>query len=222
MEHFGFDLKAEAVLQTLTHEVVKYSEIEGEILDIDQVRSSIARRLGLDIVGLVPSGRHVNGVVEMMLDAKQRYDQLLDEERLFGWHAALFTTGRSNMYRIVVGDWRKNSKDDPMQVVSGAMGGEKVHFQAPDSEKFPVEMERFFTLFNSDTAIDLMLKAAVAHLWFVTVHPFEDGNGRVSRAIANMQLARADGSSKRFYSMSAQIRKERKHSLFGIGEKPIG
>ncbi len=218
MEHLGFDLKAEAVLQTLTQDVVKSSEIEGEMLNIDQVRSSIARRLGLDIVGLVPSDRHVDGVVEMMLDATQRYDQPLDEERLFGWHAALFPTGRSSMYRIVVGDWRKNTKDNPMQVVSGAIGREKVHFQAPDSDKLLVEMERFLAWFNSDVAIDPMLKAAVAHLWFVTIHPFEDGNGRISRAIADMQLARADGSPQRFYSMSAQIRQERKH-YYSILEK---
>jgi Fic family protein len=218
MEHLGFDLKAEAVLQTLTQDVVKSSEIEGEMLDIDQVRSSIARHLGLDIVGLVPSDRHVDGVVDMMLDATQRYDRPLDEERLFGWHAALFPTGRSSMCRIVVGDWRKNTKDDPMQVVSGAMGREKVHFQAPDSEKLPVEMERFLTWFNSDVAIDPMLKAAVAHFWFVTLHPFEDGNGRISRAIADMQLARADGSPQRFYSMSAQIRQEPKH-YYSVLEK---
>lgn len=218
MEHLGFELKTEAVLQTLTQDVIKSSEIEGETLDIDQVRSSIARRLGLNIVGLVPSDRHVDGVVEMMLDATQRYDQLLDEERLFGWHAALFPSGRSSMYRIVVGDWRKNTKDDPMQVVSGALGREKVHFQAPNSDILPVEMERFLTWFNSDTAIDPMLKAAVAHLWFVTIHPFEDGNGRISRAIADMQLARADGSAQRFYSMSAQILQERKH-YYSVLEK---
>lgn len=218
MEHLGFDLKAEAVLQTLTQNVVKSSEIEGEMLDISQVRSSIARRLGLDIVGLVPSDRHVDCVVEMMLDATQRYDRPLDEERLFGWHAALFPTGRSGMYRIVVEDWRKNTKNDSMQVVSGAMGREKVHFQAPDSNELPVEMERFLTWFNSDIAIDPMLKAAVAHLWFVTIHPFEDGNGRISRAIADMQLARADGGPQRFYSMSAQIRQERKH-YYSVLEK---
>lgn len=218
MEHLGFDLKAEAVLQTLTQDVVKSSEIEGEMLDIDQVRSSIARRLGLDFDGLAPSDRHVDGVVEMMLDATQRYDRPLDEERLFGWHAALFPTGRSSMYRIGVGDWRKNTKDDPMQVVSGAMGREKVHFQAPHSEQLPAEMERFLTWFNSDPAIDPMLKAAVAHFWFVTIHPFEDGNGRISRAIADMQMARADGSPQRFYSMSAQIRQERKQ-YYSVLEK---
>lgn len=202
----------------MTQEVVKSSEIEGEILDTDQVRSSIARRLGMDIAGLVPSDRHVDGVVEMMLDATQQYDQLLDEERLFGWHASLFPTGRSGMYRIVVGDWRKNTKDDPMQVVSGAIGREKVHFQAPDAEKLPIEMKRFLDWFNNPAAIDPMIKAAVAHLWFVTIHPFEDGNGRISRAIADMQLARTDGSPQRFYSMSAQIRQER-NKYYSVLEK---
>ncbi|MGF7233009.1 Fic family protein [Arachidicoccus sp.] len=218
IEHLSFALKAEAVLLTLTQDVMKSSEIEGEILDIDQVRSSIARRLGLDIAGLVASDRDVDGVVEMMLDATQRYDSTLDKERLFGWHAALFPTGRSSMYRIVVGDWRKNTKDDPMQVVSGVMGREKVHFQAPDSEQVPIEMERFVKWFNSDDVIDPILKAAIAHLWFVTIHPFEDGNGRISRAIADMQLARADGTPGRFYSMSSQIRQERKQ-YYSILEK---
>lgn len=209
MEHLGFDLKSEAMLQTLTQDIIKSSEIEGEILDIDQVRSSIARRLGMDIAGLVPSDRDVDGVVEMMLDATQRFQDPLNEERLFGWHASLFPTGRSGMYRIVVGGWRKNTKDDPMQVVSGAWGREKVHFRAPDSDKLPGEMDQFIKWFNREFAIDPILKAAIAHLWFVTVHPFEDGNGRISRAIADMQLARADGISERFYSMSAQIRQER-------------
>ena len=218
IEHLGFDLKAEAVLLTLTQDVMNSSEIEGEILDIDQVRSSIARRLGLDIAGLVASDRDVDGVVEMMLDATQRYDSTLDKERLFGWHAALFPTGRSSMYRIVVGDWRKNTKNDPMQVVSGVMGREKVHFQAPDSEQVPIAMERFIKWFNSDDVIDPILKAAIAHLWFVTIHPFEDGNGRISRAIADMQLARADGTPGRFYSMSSQIRQERKQ-YYSILEK---
>lgn len=218
MEHLSFDLKSEAVLQTLTQDIVKSSEIEGEHLDLKQVRSSIARRLGLDIAGLVPSDRHVDGVVEMMLDATQRNDRPLVEERLFGWHAALFPTGRSGMYRIVVGDWRKNTKDDPMQVVSGAMGREKVHFQAPDSGQLPMEMERFLRWFNGDVRIDPLIKAAIAHLWFVTIHPFEDGNGRISRAIADMQLARTDGTTQRFYSMSAQIRLERKH-YYSILEK---
>lgn len=218
IEHIGFELKAEAVLQTLTLDVVKSSEIEGEILDIDQVRSSIARRLDLDIGGLVPSNRNVDGVVKLMLDAKQRHDSPLDEQRLFGWHAALFTTGRSSMYKIIVGDWRKNTENDPMQVVSGAMGREKVHFQAPDSEQIPIEMARFLRWFNSGVKIDPILKAAIAHLWFVTIHPFEDGNGRISRAITDMQLARADGSNDRYYSMSAQIRQEQKQ-YYSVLEK---
>ena len=218
MEHLGFDLKSEAILQMLTQDVVKSSEIEGEILDSAQVRSSIARRLGMDVAGLVPSDRHVDGIVEMMLDATQGYDKPLDEERLFVWHAALFPTGRSGMYRIVVGDWRKNRKDDPMQVVSGAMGREKVHFQAPDADKLTKEMRRFLAWFNSEITMDPMLKAAIAHLWLVTIHPFEDGNGRISRAIADMQLARGDESPQRFYSMSAQIRQER-NKYYSVLEK---
>lgn len=210
MEHLGFDLKSEAVLQILTYDVVKSSEIEGEVLNMEEVRSSIARRLGIDIRGSVPFGRHVDGVVEMMLDATQHYGEQLTAERLFDWHAALFPTGRSGMHRIVVGNWRRNTIDDPMQVASGPMGREKVHFQAPDSERLPMEMERFLDWFNGEAKIDPILKAAIAHLWFVTIHPFEDGNGRISRAIADMQLARADGSAQRFYSMSAQIRLDRK------------
>lgn len=209
MEALGFDLQSEAVLQTLTVEVVKSSEIEGENLDVDQVRSSIARRLGMDIAGLIPSDRNVDGVVDMVLDATLERDKHLDDERLFGWHAALFPTGHSGMNRIVVGDWRNNSKDDPMQVASGAMGRERVHFQAPDSNKVPQEIQQFLNWFNSDFEMDAMIKAGIAHLWFVTIHPFEDGNGRISRAIADLQLSRADDTSQRFYSMSSQIRQER-------------
>jgi Fic family protein len=210
MEGLGFQLQSEATLQTLTLDVLKSSEIEGELLDADQVRSSIARRLGMDIAGLVPADRHVEGVVEMMLDATQKYKQSLSEDRLFGWHAALFPTGRSGIHKIVVGLWRDNKKDDPMQVVSGAMGKEKVHYQAPDADRLPTEMKQFINWFNENVAIDAVIKAAIAHLWFVTIHPFDDGNGRIARAIADMQLARADGTPQRFYSMSAQIRKERK------------
>jgi Fic family protein len=210
MEGLGFNLKAEASLQTLTLDVLKSSEIEGELLDAEQVRSSIARRLGMDIVGLVPTDRHVEGIVEMMLDATQQYQQPLSEDRLFDWHAALFPTGRSGMHKIVVGAWRDNKKDDPMQVVSGTMGKEKVHYEAPDADRLSTEMNQFINWFNEDSSMDAVIKAAIAHLWFVTVHPFDDGNGRIARAIADMQLARADGSSQRFYSMSAQIRKERK------------
>lgn len=209
MEGLGFNLQAEATLQTLTLDVLKSSEIEGEILDREQVRSSIARRLGMDIAGLVPTDRHVEGVVEMMLDATQNYTNELTDERLFGWHAALFPTGRSGMHKIVVGAWRDNTKDDPMQVVSGPMGREMVHYEAPASEVLEKEIKRFCDWVNKEYSIDPVMKAAIAHLWFVTIHPFDDGNGRIARAIADMQLTRADGTPQRFYSMSAQIRKER-------------
>lgn len=209
MESLGFSLQSEAVLQTLTLDVLKSNEIEGEILDQDQVRSSIARRLGMDVAGLVPADRNVEGVVEMLLDATQNYESKLTKDRLFDWHAALFPTGRSGMHHITVGDWR-NNKAGPMQVVSGPMGRERIHFEAPDASKLENEMESFLKWFNtSPMHIDPVLKAAIAHLWFVTIHPFDDGNGRIGRTIADMQLARADGSPQRFYSMSAQIRKER-------------
>lgn len=210
MEGLGFHLKEEATLQTLTQDVLKSSEIEGEILNAEQVRSSIARRLGMDIVGLVPSDRHVDGVVEMLLNATQRYVDDLSAERLFGWHAALFPTGRSGMYKIVAGAWRTNPHNSPMQVVSGPMGRETVHYQAPNSELLNEQMRQFFVWFNAPLDIDPVLKAGLAHLWFVTIHPFDDGNGRIARAITDMQLARADTSSQRFYSMSAQIQSERK------------
>lgn len=217
MEGIGFALQEEATLHTLTQDVVKSSEIEGEILNPDQVRSSIARRLGMDVAGLVPFDRNVEGVVEMMLDATQRYTEKLTDDRLFGWQAALFPTGRSGIAKIVVGAWRDNSKNDPMQVISGAMGREKVHYQAPDSEILNNEMQQFIEWFNTNTGTDPVLKAGIAHLWFVTIHPFEDGNGRITRAITDMQLARADGSAKRFYSMSAQIQAER-NSYYDILE----
>ncbi|MFT3936984.1 MAG: Fic family protein [Chitinophagaceae bacterium] len=209
MESLGFHLQAEANLQTLTLDVIKSSEIEGEVLDTDQVRSSIARKLGMDIAGLIPADRHVEGVVEMMLNATQQHQQLLSADRLFNWHAALFPTGRSGMHTINVAAWRSNTKDNPMQVVSGAMGKEKIHFQAPDADRVNDEMNRFINWFNEDSSMDVLIKAGVAHLWFVTIHPFDDGNGRIARAIADMQLSRADASVQRFYSMSAQIRKER-------------
>lgn len=218
MEGLGFRLKEEATLQTLTMDVLKSSEIEGEILNPDQVRSSIARRLGMDVAGLVPSDRNVEGVVEMMLDATQQYTMPLTDERLFGWHASLFPTGRSGMHKIVVGGWRDNAKNDPMQVVSGAMGREKVHFQAPDADLLDKEMSQFLDWFNTEERLDPVLKAAIAHLWFVTIHPFDDGNGRITRAITDMQLSRADGSRQRFYSMSAQIRIER-NSYYDILER---
>jgi Fic family protein len=208
METLGFDLRNEALLDTLTLDVIKSSEIEGEFLNPDQVRSSIARRLGMEIAGAVESDRNVEGVVEMMLDATQNCFAPLTADRLFDWHAALFPTGRSGMYKITVADWRKDDAG-PMQVVSGAMGKEKVHFQAPDSDAVVKEMTRFIEWFNN-RRIDLVIKAAVAHLWFVTIHPFDDGNGRITRALTDMLLAQSDNSNQRFYSMSAQIRLERK------------
>jgi Fic family protein len=218
MESMGFNLQAEANLYTLTLDVLKSSEIEGEILNHDQVRSSIARRLGMDIAGLIPADRHVEGIVEMMLDATQKYNEPLLDERLLSWHAALFPTGRSGMHRIVVGNYRDNSKVDPMQVISGPMGKEKVHFQAPDSDVLISEMNKFLDWFNTEKSLDPVIKAAVAHLWFVTIHPFDDGNGRIARAIMDMQLSRADQSAQRFYSLSSQIRVERKE-YYDILEK---
>ncbi len=209
MEALGFNLQQEAVLQTLTADVLKSSEIEGEKLDAEQVRSSIARRLGIDIGGLKPADRHVEGVVEMMLDATRRYDQPLTEERLFAWHASLFPTGRSGMTKVRAGDWR-DDRTGPMQVVSGPMGKENVHFEAPKADRLHHEMKTFLASFESDTGIDPVLKAGLAHLWFVTIHPFDDGNGRIARAIADLALGRSEHSPQRFYSMSAQIRHERK------------
>jgi len=197
--------------------VVKSSEIEGQKLDADQVRSSVARRLGIDIGGLQPADRHVEGVVEMMLDATQHYDDRLTAERLFGWHASLFPTGRSGMHRITVGAWR-DDRTAPMQVVSGPVGRERVHFEAPAAGRLEVEMQRFLEWFNGDAAMEPVLKAALAHLWFVTIHPFDDGNGRIARAIADLSLARSEGSSQRFYSMSAQILEER-GEYYGILER---
>lgn len=209
MEGLGFQLRTEAVLHTLTEEVLKSSEIEGEKLDRDQVRSSIARRLGIDIGGLTPADRNVEGVVEMMLDATQHYDRPLIAQRLFDWHAALFPTGRSGMSRINVGAWRDDKKG-PMQVVSGPIGKERVHYEAPVAVRLRGEMKKFLDWFEKERSTDLVLKAGVAHLWFVTIHPFEDGNGRIARAIADMLLARSERSPQRFYSMSAQIRQERR------------
>ena len=209
METLGFDLRNEAILDTLTLDVLKSSEIEGEFLNPDQVRSSIARRLGLEIAGSVESDRNIDGVVEMMIDATQNCFKSLTAERLFDWHAALFPTGRSGMYKIAVADWRRDTTG-PMQIVSGAMGKEKVHFQAPDSTLIENEMLIFLDWFNENDKIDLVIKAAIAHFWFVTIHPFEDGNGRITRALTDMLLAKSDRSNQRFYSMSAQIRQERK------------
>ncbi len=215
MEGLGFVSQSEAVLATLTQDVLKSSEIEGEILNPDQVRSSIARRLGIDIAGAIPADRDVEGVVEMMLDATQRFAEPLTEARLFAWHAALFPTGYGGIHPIRIGAWRDDSKG-AMQVISGPISRERVHFEAPAAKRLQHEMDAFLAWVNNDTnvsgstVIDPVLKAALAHLWFVTIHPFDDGNGRIARAIADWALARSEGSSQRFYSMSAQIRVERR------------
>lgn len=209
MEGLGFRLRSEAKLSTLTADVVKSSAIEGEKLNAEEVRSSIARRLGLEYAGAAVASRDVEGIVEMMLDATQNYAQPLTTERLFGWHAALFPTGRSGMHKITVGAWRP-VEAGAMQVVSGPIGREKVHFEAPSAEKLDHEMNMFLEWFEAANGVDPVVKAGVAHFWFVTVHPFEDGNGRIGRAIVDLALARADGTAERFYSMSSQIEAERK------------
>lgn len=206
MNGMGFADKAEATLTALTLDVVKSSEIEGELLNYDQVRSSIARRLGINAAGLVPGNRHVEGIVEMMLDATHRYDLPLDAERLFGWHAALFPTGYSGPYKIEVARYRTGD----MEIVSGAMGKEKNHYHAVSPDRVHTEMDQFLHWLNNDNTIDLVLKAAIAHFWFIIIHPFDDGNGRIARAISDWLLARAEQSSERFYSMSSQILLERK------------
>jgi len=217
MGTLGFELRNEANLEILTVEIIKSTEIEGEILDREQVRSSIAKRLGLEISGLVYSERNVDGIVDLMVDATKNFDKELNKERLFSWHAALFPTGQSGMNKIITGNWRDGSRG-PMQVVSGALGKEKVHYQAPPAAQIENEMRIFLDWFNLEQNTDLVLKAAIAHLWFVTIHPFEDGNGRISRALSDMLLARSDEQSYRFYSMSTQIRKER-NSYYDIMEK---
>ena len=208
MESLGFPQRDAAVLGMLTADVIKSSEIEGEVLNTEQVRSSIARRLGMDIAGMVPADRRVDGVVEMALEAAQNYNKPLTKERLCRWHTLLFTPEAPGTDRIKTGAWRDDAKG-PMQVVSGALGREKVHYQAPSAELLPAEMDAFLKWVNATGAEDPLLKAAIAHLWFVTLHPFDDGNGRIARAIADWALARAEASQRRFYSMSAQIRKER-------------
>ncbi|MDP9172086.1 MAG: Fic family protein, partial [Acidobacteriota bacterium] len=217
MEAIGFPMRQEAVVQTLTQDVMKSSEIEGERLNAAQVRSSIGRRLGIDIGALIPADRHVEGIVEMMLDATSHFDRPLTVERLYGWHAALFPTGRSGLAKISAGSWRKD-RTRAMQVVSGPIGHEKVHFEAPAAKGLRREMKAFLEWFNDGDPMDPVLKAALAHLWFVTIHPFDDGNGRIARAIADMTLARSENSTQRFYSMSAQIRRERA-AYYGILEK---
>lgn len=211
MEALGFPLQQEAVLQTLTEDVVKSSDIEGEKLEASQVRSSVARHLGMDLGGMDAVDRQVEGVVEMMLDATRNYDQPLTAVRLFRWHSSLFLTGRSGMRNLRVGAWR-DAGTGPMQVVSGPVGRERIHYEAPGAERVDREMTAFLRWFNEDgsgTDIDEVLKAGLAHLWFVTIHPFDDGNGRIARAISDLTLARSERSSQRFYSMSAQVRQER-------------
>lgn len=214
VELLGFDLKDEANLETLIQDVVKTSEIEGEVLNPELVRSSIAVRLGLDNLGIEHSNRNIDGVVDMMLDATQTFDKSLSEERLFGWHSALFPTGRSGLYKIEVAKWRTGD----MQVVSGGMGREKIHFEAPSPEKLEKEMQEFINWFNQEESLDSIIKAGISHLWFVTIHPFDDGNGRIARAITDMQLSKADGVNQRFYSMSSRINAEKK-SYYTILER---
>lgn len=209
MEQLGFGFQREALLITLTSDIVKSSEIEGERLDGEMVRSSIARHLDLEIGGLEVVDRNVEGIVELMLDATGHYEYPLTEERLFNWHSSLFPGGRSGMKRLAVGRWRENDSD-PMQVVSGPVGRQRVHYEAPVARLLPQEMNVFLRWFNEVNEEDWVIKASLAHLWFVTIHPFEDGNGRIARAIADMALARSENTSQRFYSMSAQIRRERK------------
>lgn len=216
MSALGFDLKNSAMLDTLTADITKSSEIEGEILNAEQVRSSVARHLGIEIEGLPEADRYVDGVVQVMIDATQNFMTPLTEERLFNWHAALFPTGRSGAYKITVADWRQGS--EPMQVISGAMGKERIHYEAPHSDNVPYMMKQFLDWTNDDRKIDPVIKAAIAHLWFVTIHPFDDGNGRISRTITDLLLARADEMPHRFYSMSAEIRKQRK-AYYDILEK---
>ena len=208
MASLGFDLKLEAQLVALTEDVVKSSEIEGEILDRDSVRSSLARRLGLPAAAITPADRRTEGVVEMMLDATENYEALLTPERLFGWQAALFPTGYSGMYRVKTGAWRDDA-EGPMQVVSGPIGRQRVHYQAPPAPRLDAEMQAFLEWFKLRDGPEGLLRAGLAHLWFVTIHPFDDGNGRITRAIADQALAQSEESGQRFYSMSSQIRKER-------------
>ncbi|MEM6967532.1 MAG: Fic family protein [Bacteroidota bacterium] len=217
MESLGFELREEANLETLTIDILKSNEIEGELLNRQEVKSSLARRLGMDQVGRIPSARNVDGVVDMLVDAIENSDQELTEERLFGWHASLFPSGRSGMFKILVGQYRVDTTR-PMQVVSGALGKEKVHFQAPPSDLLKSEMDKFIRWFNDENYLDAVLKAGIAHLWFLTIHPFEDGNGRMARALTDLLLARSDGVVQRYYSMSSQILKQRK-AYYDILEK---
>ncbi len=216
MEGMGFELREEAVLETLTEDIVRTSEIEGELLNPLEVRSSVARRLGMDISGLPNASRDVEGVVEMMLDATQKYKNAITKDRLYGWHAALFPTRRSGIHKITVGDWR-GDEGGPMQIVSGPIGREKVHYTAPEATRLEEEMTKFIDWYNTDKSMEPVIKSAITHLWFVSIHPFDDGNGRIARAIADNQLARADRTNQRFYSMSAQIMKS-KNGYYNILE----
>ena len=209
MQRLGFENSKHTLLNVLTEDVIKSSEIEGVKLNIEQVRSSIAQRLGLDIGGDVYVERDVQGIVDMMLDATLNYDKPVTEDRLFGWQASMFPGGRSGLYRINVGKYR-DDRNGPMQVVSEPVGHEKVHYEAPPASSLDAEMERLLNFINNDNSTDLVLKAGIVHLWFVIIHPFEDGNGRIARALTDLILARSENSSERFYSMSSQIKKERK------------
>ena len=221
MEGIGFDLRREANLNTLTSDVIKSSAIEGEHLSNEEVRSSVARKLGMEFTGMVHAGRHVEGIVDVLTDATANFQAILTKDRLFTWHAALFPTGRSGLLPITVGNWRKDL-NGPMRVVSGPFGRKKVHFEAPSADLLESEMVLFLNWFNSEKNIDPILKAGIAHLWFVTLHPFDDGNGRIGRAIADMALARADGLSERFYSLSSQIETERKAYYFQLESQQRG
>ncbi len=205
MEAIGLNSRRETTLQTFTQDVIKSSEIEGEHLDYNQVRSSIARHLGMDSADLVHSSRDVDGVVEMVLDATRNFDEELTEDRLFSWHSSLFPSGRSGFHKIQVGTWRKGQ----MQVVSGPIGKEKVHFEAPSADRVEGEMKQFLKWYNEDTEQDFVLKSGIAHFWFETIHPFDDGNGRIGRALCDLLLAKSERNSHRFYSLSAQIQMER-------------
>lgn len=208
MASLGFSLRQHAVLQALTQDALKTSEIEGEMLDVTQVRSSFARRLGLTLTEMKPSSKAVDGLVAVLLDATTHPELALTKARLCEWHHSLFPDAGTPFYRINVGHWRKESSG-PMQVISGPIGREKVHFEAPAAKRLPAEMKKFIYWFNNDDGMDTVLKSAVAHFWFVTIHPFDDGNGRIARALADLLLARSERSTQRFYSMSAQIQRER-------------
>lgn len=217
MDTLGFEVKKNALLNVLTENIIKSSEIEGELLNKEQVRSSVARKLGLNYDSTINIERNVEGVVEMMIDATQNFNQPITEERLFGWHAALFPTGYSGMYKIEVGQYRSD-KNGPMQVISGSIGREKIHYEAPEAKDLKKEMDCLIDYINNNHKDNLLIKAAVVHLWFVIIHPFEDGNGRIARALTDMILAQQDDTKYRFYSMSSQIQKIRK-SYYNILEK---